>query len=253
MSSYIFGKTMSPMVAAHRKRSFLLVKVFILLFWLAGPLYLHADTVSGTVKDPSGAVIPGARIEITGGDLAQPITLSSDAAGRFSSPDLKPGTYSVRVTRDGFEPLVKTVELHGPVNLELKLAIAQQRTEVTVAGKSLAYANSDPVYRKLRDTGLGETFHFDNVTIPLDTATFQFQKGTLTFLTPVNGIVTGAIFIGEGHFNLKAVTVLGGQELKRRTGSTEADEEFTEVVLRFTGQERMKFLAGIGERVETPA
>src|SRR5215467_10465912 len=122
----------------------LLLKIALLLLCLAVPMCLHADTVSGTVKDPSGAVIPGARIEITGGDLAQPITLSSDAAGRFSSPDLKPGTYSLRVTRDGFEPLVKAVELRGAVNLELKLAIAQQRTEVTVAGKSLAYANSDP-------------------------------------------------------------------------------------------------------------
>src|SRR5215467_7633085 len=195
MSSYIFGKTMSPMVAAHRKRSFLLVKVFILLFWLAGPVCLHADTVSGTVKDPSGAVIPGARIEISGGDLAQPLVLSSDAVGRFSSPDLKPGTYSVRVTREGFEPLVKTVEVRGAVVLELKLAIAQQRVEITVPGKSAAYANSDPVYRKLRDLGLGETFRFDNVNVPLDAATFQFQKSTLTFLKPVDGIVTGAIFV----------------------------------------------------------
>jgi len=241
------------MVAAHRKRSFLLVKVFILLFWLAGPLFLHADTVSGTVKDPSGAVIPGARIEITGGDLAQPLVLSSDAVGRFSSPDLKPGTYSLRATREGFEPLVKTVELHGAVELELKLAIAQPRVEITVPGKSLAYANSDPVYRQLRDLGLGETFRCDNLTVPLDTATLQFQKGTMTFLSPVNGVVTGAIFIGEGHFNLKPATFLDAQELKRRVSANEADEDFTEVVLRFTREERLKFLRGLGDRVEPPA
>jgi hypothetical protein len=30
----------------------------------------HADTITGTVQDPSGAVVSGARIEITGGDLA---------------------------------------------------------------------------------------------------------------------------------------------------------------------------------------
>ena len=241
------------MVAPHRKRSFLLPKVAILLFWLAGPLCLHADTVSGTVKDPSGAVIPGAQIEITGGDLAQPLVLSSDAVGRFSSPDLKPGTYSLRATREGFEPLVKTVELHGAVELELKLAIAQPRVEITVPGKSLAYANSDPVYRQLRDLGLGETFRCDNLTVPLDAATLQFQKGTMTFLRPVNGIVTGAIFIGEGHFNLKPATFLDAQELKRRVNANEADEDFTEVVLRFTREERLKFLRGLGDRVEPPA
>ena len=251
MSSYISCGSKSSVVAPHKRCSFLL-KLLLLLCGLAAPLQLHADTLSGTVVDPSGALVPGAHIEITGGDLTQPITLSSDAAGKFSSPDLKPGTYSLHVTRDGFEPLVKTVEVRGATNLELKLAIAQQRTEITVAGKSLAYANSDPVYRKLRDIGLGETFHFDNVTVPIDTATLQFQKGTITFLTPVNGIVTGAIFIGEGHFNLKPVTVLAAQELKRRDGSMEVDEDFTEMVLRFTGQERMKFLAGIGEKMETP-
>ena len=251
MSSYIFCGSKKPIVAPHRS-SFLL-KLLFLLCGLAAPLQLHADTLSGTVVDPSGALIPGAHIEITGGELTQPVTLTSDATGKFSSPDLKPGTYSVRVTRDGFEPLVKAVELQGSMNVELKLAIAQQRAEVTVAGKSLAYANSDPVYKKLRGIGLGETFQFENVTIPLDTATLQFQKGTITFLTPVNGIVTGAIFIGEGHFNLKPVTVLNAQELKRRAGSMEADEDFTEVVLRFTGEERKKFLTGIGERVEPPA
>lgn len=242
MSSYIF----------HRKRSSLLLKLLALLCCMCTPLCLRADTISGTVVDQSGAVIPEARIEITGGDLAQPLVLSSDAVGRFSSPDLKPGTYTLRVTRDGFEPLAKTVELHGALNLELKLAIAQQRVEITVPGKNLAYANSDPVYRKLRDLCLGETFQLDNFTAPLDAATLQFQKGTITFLSPVNGLVTGAIFIGEGHFNLKPVTFLAAQELKRRSGNAEIDEDFTEIVLRFTGGERLKFIHGLGAKVETP-
>jgi hypothetical protein len=230
-----------------------LLKIALWLFCLAVPVCLHADTISGTVEDQSGALIPGARIEITGGDLAQPLVLTSDAVGKFSSPDLKPGTYSLRIARDGFEPLTRTVELHGAANLELKLAVAQQRVEITVPGKSLAYSNSDPLYRQLRDLGLGDTFRFDNFTVPLDAATMQFQKGTISFLSPVNGIVTGAIFIGEGHFNLKTVTVLDAQELKRRFGAIEIDEDFTELVVRFTGQERMRFLSGTGEKVQTPA
>jgi hypothetical protein len=240
------------MPAINRKPVPLLSKIALLLFWLAGPLCLHADSISGTIADPSGALIPGARIEITGGDLAHPLVLSSDTVGRFSSPDLTPGTYTLRVTRDGFEPLVKTVDLKGGVKLQLSLAIARQRVEVNVPGKSGISANSDPVYRSLRGLGLGTTFHFDKVTIPLDTATFQFQQGTLTFLSPVNGIVTGAIFIGEGHFNLKPATALDGQELKRRAGSSEFDEDFTEVILRFTGKEHQIFLRGTGDKVDTP-
>jgi hypothetical protein len=247
MSPYMLRET-----STHRKYFSLLLNIVVLLCWLAGPSLLHADTLSGSVVDQTGALIPGARIEITGGDLAQPLVVSSDAAGKFSAPNLKPGTYSVRVTRDGFEPLVKMVELRGAANLELKMAIAQQHVEVTVPGKALTFANSDPVYKKLRDLGLGETFRVENFTVPVDTATLQFQKGTLTFLAPVDGVVTGAIFVGEGHFNLKPVTPLDTLDLKRRVGAVEANEDFTEVVMRFTGGERLMFLKGLGEKVEPP-
>src|SRR6185312_6891208 len=135
-----------------------LVKLVLLLVCLAFPAWLYAETVSGTVVDPSGAVIVGARIEITGGDLTQPVVLSSDGRGKFVSPDLKPGSYSLNLTREGFEPLKKTVDLRGAVELELTLGVAKQHEEVSVSGKGRAYANSDPVYRQLRGIGLGQTF-----------------------------------------------------------------------------------------------
>ena len=243
-----------PPNVAHgvRRKAMKAFLVALLLFCLTSPAILHAETISGTVLDPSGAVIAGARIEISGGDLSQPLIFSSDARGKFVSPDLKPGSYLLRVTQQGFEPLVKTVDLRGTAELELKLAIARQREEVTVSGKGRDYANTDPVYRQLRNIGLGETFRFDDFTMHLDAATFHFQKGTLTMLNPVNGIVTGAIFIGEGHFNLKAVTALDGAELKRRSGSPEIDEDFTEAIFRFTGGERLEFLRGGKEKVDTP-
>jgi len=241
------------MISNRRKPISLLPKIVLILFWLTGPVFLLADSISGTVADPSGALIPGVRIEIAGGTLAQPLVLSSDAAGKFSAPDLTPGTYTLRVTRDGFESLVKTVDLKGEVKLQLSLAIARQHVDVNVVGKNLGYANSDPMYRSLRGLGLGATFHFDKVTIPLDAATFEFQQGTLTFLSPVDGIVTGAIFIGQGHLHLKPATALDGQEMKRRAGSSEFDEDFSEVVLRFTGKEHQIFLGRVGETATPPA
>jgi hypothetical protein len=243
----------ATLTARRRSRFSSSLKTAVFLLWLIGPSWLCSQTISGTIKDPSGAVIAGARVEITGGDLAQPVVLSSNGVGMFVSPDLKPGTYSVRVIRDGFETLVKTIDLHGPLQLDLTLAIAQQKVSISVPGKSLAFANSDPLYRKLREIGLGQTFRFDNFTLNWDAATFHFEKGTLTVLSPVEGVVTGAIFIGEGHFSLKAATALDARELSRRTGQAEANEDFTEVVFRFTREARMKFLPGFGERIEPPA
>ncbi len=236
--------------AASRWRFSSFPKVAVLLLWLMGPAWLHSQTISGTIQDSTGAVIAGARIEISGGDLVQPVVLSSDALGKFASPDLKPGIYSVRVTSDGFEPLIKSVDLQRPLQLQLTLSVAQEKISISVAGKSLAFANSDAVYRQLRDIGLGKTFRFDNFTLTWDAATFQFQKGTLTFLSPVSGVVTGAIFVGEAHFNLKPVIPLDARELKRRTGADEVNEDFTEAVFRFTGDARLRLLPGLGDQVE---
>jgi hypothetical protein len=143
--------------------------------------------------------------------------------------------------------------LRNAVQLQLTLAIAKQQVEISVSGTGAAFANSDPVYRNLRGIGLGDTFRLDNFTLQEDTATFVFQKGTLTLLSPVNGVVTGAIYIGEGHFNLKPLTPLDTQELKRRAGDAEVNEDFSEVVFRFTGQERARLQPGLGAKVETPS
>src|SRR5215470_447107 len=252
MQSYSFLHAIRRLIALRYAPHSLLAKVALLLLCLTCTALLYAETIKGTVVDPSGAVIVGARIEITGGELTQPIVLSSDGQGKFVSPELKPGSYSVRVTREGFEALVKTVDLREKAELEFKLAIAKQREEVTVSGKGRAYANSDPVYRQLRNIGLGQTFRFDDFTMPLDAATFHFQKGTLTLLNPVNGVVTGAVYIGEGHLNVKAATPLDAAELKRRSGAAEVDEDFSEVVFRFTGSEQQKFAPGLKDKVETP-
>ena len=85
---------------------------------------LQADTLSGTIKDPQGLPVAGARVEISGSNnLAQPITLTTDQTGKFTAPDLKPGTYTVRVTIDKFQPLVTSVELHGTADLPMTVQV----------------------------------------------------------------------------------------------------------------------------------
>jgi hypothetical protein len=235
---------------AYPRRLLPLLRIALVLLCLMAPTLSLAQTLSGTIQDSSGAVIVGARIEISEGDLIQPIVLYSDSVGKFASPDLKPGRYSLRVTRNGFEPFVETVDLQASVQLQLTLAIAQQQISISVPGESLAFLNSDPIYRQLREIGLGQTFRFDNFTMPCDAATLQFQKGTLTFLSPVAGVVTGAIFLGEGHFNLKPVIALDAHELSRRIGAAEVNEDFTEVVFRFSTEGRMRFFPGLGPQTE---
>jgi hypothetical protein len=241
-----------PGELSTKQLRFYLPALVTLVLALLAPTSLHAQTISGTVLDPSGAVVAGAQIEITGQMLAQPIVLASDGLGKFASPDLKPGSYSLKVTRDGFETLTKNVDLKGAAELQLRLAIAQQQVSVSVTGKNIAFANSDPLYRQLRGVGLGRTYQVNNFTLTSDVATFQFQRGTLTVLNPVNEVETGAIFIGEGHFNLKPVLAVDARELERRTGSRECNEDFTEIVFRFTKDGWKKFVPGLGEDTVMP-
>src|SRR5256885_2551558 len=140
-SDVLYGPLLASSKFAPRLALFLLL--------LVAPAILRAQTISGTVQDPSGAVVAGARIEITGGDLTQPVVLSSDGQGKFVSPELKPGSYSVRVVREGFDPLVKTVDLQAAVQLQLTLAIAAKQENISVTGKSVAFANSDQLYKQL--------------------------------------------------------------------------------------------------------
>jgi hypothetical protein len=222
------------------------------LFCLAFATYLRADTLSGTVKDPSGAVVVGARIEITGGSLSQPIVLTSDDSGKFAAPNLTAGKYSVRVAKEGFDDLVTTVDLKGATELPLSLTISAQQTRVTVTEKSTGFANSDAVYRQLRDASLGETFRCENFTLAVDVGTFQLKSGTITLLAPIAKYETGAVFVGQGRFTLKPVAAADTREMVRRTGSPTAEEDFTEVVFRFSGNQYPQFAGALGGKTATP-
>jgi hypothetical protein len=234
-------------------RFHLLYAPILALLCLVPATRLRADTISGTVKDPSGAVVTGARIEITGGNLSQPLVLASDDSGKFAAPNLNAGKYSIRVAKGGFDDLVTTVDLHGTADLPLSLTITAQQTRVTVTEKSTAFANSDPAYRELRDAGLGDTFRCENFTLPVDVGTFELKSGTITLLALVNKFETGAVFVGQGHFTLKPLTTLDTSEMVRRTGSPAAEEDFTEVIFRFTPDQFPQFAAALGPKENTPA
>jgi len=241
-----------PRRKTSKMRGLFFASMFLLVC-LTFILRLQADTLSGTVQDPSGAVVAGARIEISGGSLPQAVALSSDENGKFSAPDLRSGKYSVKVTKEGFEDLITTVDLHGTADLALKLTIAEQQISVTVSEKSLAFANSDPFYRQLRGIKPGDSYRCESFLLPIDAGTFELKSGTITFLNPVNQHVTGAIFVGQGHFVLKPVGRLDTQEMIRRSGSEIAEEDFTEAVFRFSAGVYPQFKGVITTKVDTPA
>jgi Carboxypeptidase regulatory-like domain len=219
------------------------------------PSFAAAAILSGMVRDETGAVLNQTSVQISGAALPQPLQLLTDSTGKYITPDLKPGSYILTITREGFQTLTKTVAIESKdLVVDLNLSLAVVETEVTVTGKatSAKYANSDPVYLSLRAIGLGDSFLVDKFTFKSDIGSFELRHGTLTFLAPVLGKVTGAIFVGDGHFQLKPFTPSEQRSIQRYTGKEQVDEDLDEIVFRFSDSARLAFLQGIKEAAPAP-
>ena len=126
---------------------------------------------------------------------------------------------------------------------------------VLLAGSSLTLtaqrANTNPVYRQLRALlPGGEVIGVKDLEIKRDAATFTFSGGNIAFYGQVNGKVTGAVFRGRGHLHITPPTAEERHSLLIATHSEEYDEDFDEVVFRFTdstADELRKASAGAGQ------
>jgi hypothetical protein len=103
------------------------------------------------------------------------------------------------------------------------------------ADSPAAAPNSDPTYQQLRNLTLGaETVSVTNFDLKRDAGTFHLHSGTVCFVTPVQGKVTGAVFVGDGHFVLDPPLESERKSLKLLTKENEFSESFNHAVFRFT-------------------
>lgn len=95
-------------------------------------------------------------------------------------------------------------------------------------------ANSDPVYQQLQRVGPGsEAVKVTNFILNRDAAKFRLS-GIVTFLAPVEGKVTGAVFSGDGILTISPPLAQEQRSLSLLTRSKEFAERFNSAVLRFT-------------------
>jgi hypothetical protein len=92
----------------------------------------NSGTVSGTVADASGAVIPGAKVVITNPVSGYTRTVQSDPAGNFQFFNVPFNPYSVTVTEPGFQSFSKAVQLNSPVGVSIKVALQVATSNQTV-------------------------------------------------------------------------------------------------------------------------
>src|SRR3984957_13826870 len=96
-------------------------------------------------------------------------------------------------------------------------------------------ANANATYQQLR--GLlpgGEVITVKDFELKRDAATFTFSSGSFAFYGQVNGKVTGAVFKGQGHLHITPPSAEERHNLSILNHTEEFDEDFDQVVLRFT-------------------
>jgi len=97
--------------------------------------------LTGLVKDPTGAVVPGAKVTATNLETDLERVAITDAVGRFDIPAVPPGPYRVRIELAGFRPHVLErleLTLGSSVSLDVALSIAGVSDQITVTPESTA-------------------------------------------------------------------------------------------------------------------
>src|SRR5215472_3546145 len=95
--------------------------------------------------------------------------------------------------------------------------------------------NSDATYQQLRNVTLsGDAVGVTNLTLKRDAGTFHLKSGTICFLAPVRGKVTGALFTGDGNLVLDPPSATERRSLSYLTRDSEFVEAFDHMVMRFT-------------------
>jgi hypothetical protein len=130
----------------------------VLLLSFAGAVAQNATTsLRGVVRDPSGAVVPGATITLTSKASGQVLTTQSKGSGEYQLPQLAPAKYVISATAPGFGTVNKTAELlvNQPATIDFSLGVAADNTvvDVTAAAETL----------NMTDASLGGSA--DNATI----------------------------------------------------------------------------------------
>src|ERR1700744_1874912 len=98
----------------------------------------NSGSINGTVTDPTGAVVPGATVEIHNPVSQYSRTTTSDDAGKFSFPNVPFNPYHLAATAKGFSQAAQDVEVRSsvPVTAKVTLPLATSKQVVTVQGEA---------------------------------------------------------------------------------------------------------------------
>jgi hypothetical protein len=187
--------------------------LLVLIALLLAPVAAHAQaSITGIVKDASGAVLPGVTVEAASPVLIEKArTATSDASGQYRIINLLPGTYTVTFTLAGFNTM--------------------KREDIELSGSFTATVNAD-----LKVGGVAESITVSGETPIVDTQSVRRQttlSGELLTSVPTARswaatalLIPGIVTIGGGPTDVQVtpqMTVFGGAGGRNNEGRMQVD------------------------------
>ena len=123
----------------NAKHGFYLLALFLILSCVGVRAQENA-VLTGTVTDPTGAVVPTAAVTIINTLNSQTRTATANGAGLYQFPDLNSGTYTLKVSAPGFKVYEKTgivMNVAATVREDVQLSIGTSNQTITVAADAL--------------------------------------------------------------------------------------------------------------------
>ncbi len=155
--------------------------LWLLLAVLVGGGYGQVDTgtITGTLRDPSGAVITGATVKITSATTGFEIAATTNMHGQYVSPPLRPAPYSVSAAAPGFRRTVTTVTLtlNQRAVIDLTLPLGEVGEQVNVTAQAVQLESESATVGNLRDQEAIQG-------LPLNTRNFNQLIGLATGVVP---------------------------------------------------------------------
>jgi hypothetical protein len=121
--------------------------ILLCILSIATPAFGQIATTSlrGTIKDPSGALVPGAKITITDKATGKSISTVADSAGAYNFAQIAPSKYTIVVTMSGFGDQTKSAELlvNQPATIDFALSVQASTVTVDVSATAQTLNTTD--------------------------------------------------------------------------------------------------------------
>ncbi|HEX4019844.1 MAG TPA: carboxypeptidase-like regulatory domain-containing protein [Acidobacteriaceae bacterium] len=144
--------------------------IAIMLFFSPGTSVAQQATtsLSGTVMDTSGAVVPGAVVTIARAATGQSLKTTSDARGQYQFQQLAPGTWTVTISATGFGDQTKIGELlvSNPATIDFKMSLQAVAQTVNVTSETATLNTSDATLGNAMDNSTIKSLPMEDRNVP---------------------------------------------------------------------------------------